>query len=88
MTLAEITNGISLTEKETTILSHLYSELSSYFGEEYSDIDCNDVSKSLNMDVKTVKGVVGSLVKKEILNTYDTGTGFDVISFVRQDEMQ
>ena len=88
MTLTEITNGINLTEKETAILLHLYSELSSYFGEGYSDIDCNDISKSLKIDVKTVKGVVGSLVKKGILDTYDTGTGFDVISFVMQEEME
>ena len=88
MTLTEITTGINLTEKETAILLHLHSELSSYFGEVYSDVDCNDISKSLNIDVNAVKGVVGSLVKKGILDTYDNGTGFDVISFVMQEEME
>lgn len=88
MTLTEITNGIELTEKETVITLHLYSELSSYFGETYSDVDCNDIAKNLKVDVKTVKGVVGSLVKKGILETWDTGTGYDVVSFVKQEEMK
>lgn len=87
MTLSEITQGISLTEKENQVLEQLHTDLSCYFGEGFSDIDCKDVSRSLNIDVKTIKGVVGSLVKKGILQTYDTGTGYDVILFVGQDEM-
>ncbi len=88
MKLTEIISGIQLTEKETIIILHLFAELSPYFGETYSDIDCNDIAESLKMDVRTVKGVVGSLVKKGILLTWDTGTGYDVVFFVKQEEME
>ena len=86
-TLKDITTGINLTTNETVILLYLNTELSSYFGETYSDVDCNDIAKGLKMNVSTVKGVVGSLVKKGILETWDTGTGYDVINFVEQEEM-
>jgi hypothetical protein len=79
--------NLKLTEKELTLVVYLNYALRSYFGEDYSDIDCNDIAKDLKWDVKTVKGVVGSLVKKNICGTYDTGTGYDVVHFVGQSDM-
>jgi len=87
MTLTEIATGKNFTTNETIIVLHLYRELSDYFGESYSDVDCNDIAKDLKFDVKKVKGIVGSLVKKGILTTYSTGSGYEVICFVNQEEM-
>jgi len=88
MKLQDIKQANELTEKETTVLDHLYEALASYFGELYSDVDCIDISKAISMPIPTVKGVVGSLVKKGILGTYDTGTGFEVVCFIDQEEME
>lgn len=83
----EILDNTKLTEKEVMVVKLLNDQLKSYFGEMYSDIDCNDIAKLLEWDVKTVKGVIGSLTKKNIVTTWDTGTGYEVISLVNQDEM-
>ena len=80
--------NLKLTEKELTLVVYLNNVLRSYFGEDYSDIDCNDIAKDLKWDVKTVKGVVGSLVVKRVVGTYDTGTGYDVVNFVGQSDMR
>ena len=79
--------NLKLTEKELTLVVYLNDVLRSYFGEDYSDIDCNDIAKDLKWDVKTVKGVVGSLVVKGVVGTYDTGAGYDVVNFVGQSDM-
>lgn len=78
----------NLTEKESQIFDFLVESLNSYFGEEYSDIDCNDIAKALNIDVKSVKGIVGSLVKKGICGTWGNSTGYDVIYFVNQEILE
>lgn len=82
-----LASNFSFTDKEVEMIKTLNDTNKSYFGEMYSDHDCNDLAKLLGWDVKTVKGVVGSLVKKNVFTTWDTGTGFEVISFVRQEEM-
>ena len=76
-----------LTDKEIVLLNVINESPDVSFGEEYSALDCNDVAKIVKWDVKTVKGVLGSLVKKNILSTYDTGTGYEVIIFVQQQIM-
>lgn len=77
----------NLTDKELVLIDTLNESPDISWGELYSSIDCNDLAKILKWNVKSVKGVVGSLVKKNILGTYDTGTGFDVIVFVNQENM-
>ena len=78
--------NLKLTEKELALVVYLNDALRSYFGEDHSDVDCNDIAKDLKWDVKTVKGVVGSLVKKNICGTYDIA-GYDVVNFVGQPDM-
>lgn len=83
----EIIDNVKLTGNESVIVMLLNHQLKSYFGETFSDIDCNDIAELLKWNVKTVKGVIGSLVKKNICGTYDTGTGYEVVNFVNQAEM-
>lgn len=82
--VSEIIEGSKLTKKEVALISLLNELLSGNFGEGFSDIDCEELAKALDWPVKSVVGVVGSLVKKGICETWDTGTGFDVVSFVGQ----
>ncbi len=84
----EIIENVKLTEKETALIKLMNEHLKYNYGESYSDLDCEDVCKMLNWNsVKTAKGVVGSLVKKDICTTWDTGTGYDVINFRNQENM-
>lgn len=89
MTFADILTSQPFTELELQVLHTLNNGLQSYFGEEYSDMDCIDIAKSTNLSVNTVKGVVGSLVKKDVLTTWriKTDATYDLVLFVDQEEM-
>jgi len=76
------------TENEKAFITRLFSLLSDNFGEQYSWVDVSDMAEEINWTKSKVKGVLGSLVKKQILSTYDTGTGYDVIFFVEQIELR
>jgi|TARA_R110002153_G_scaffold95443_1_gene229232 DNA-binding MarR family transcriptional regulator len=71
-TLADITNGINPTKLEVLILNYLNKELSGNFGETYSHIEAQDIADHLKLPVNTIKGGVGSLVKKDLLETWET----------------
>lgn len=88
MTAQDLINTGSFTTNEIRVIDYLNDHLRDYFGEEYSDQDVSDIADILTLSKPVVKGLIGSLVKKQVLNTYNTGTGFDVISFVAQEEMQ
>lgn len=80
--------SLNLTDKELSLIKIMNNLLKDYFGEDYSDVDCKDIAEYVKWDIKTVKGVVGSLVKKKILKTSDTGTGYEVVSFEKQSQME
>ena len=63
---------VELTQKENKVLMNLIDGLYAEAG--FSDIDCNDLAKSSKMKVEEVKGVIGSLVKKELVFTEKTST--------------
>ncbi len=75
------TNNLELTDLEKLFLERLITELYAEAG--FSDVDVNDMANHLKMSKPSIKGVLGSLVKKGILETYDTGTGYDVILLKR-----
>lgn len=61
----------NFTPLEIQVMGQLNEELKGNFGETYSHVECKDLAKALSLEVSTIKGVVGSLVKKGILDTYD-----------------
>jgi hypothetical protein len=63
---------INLTPKEEIVLNALIDSLTAEAG--FSDIDCNDLSQSTKLPVATVKALVGSLTKKELVFTDKTTT--------------
>ena len=82
----------SFTELETKVLVWLNEKLKGNFGEMYSPYECKDLAKSLSLEVSTIKGVVGSLCKKGVLDTYDGRLNrgdapLDLIYFKEQEQM-
>lgn len=68
---------LNVTELESLFLTTLIDNL---FAEpHFSDIDVSDMANYMNQPKATVKGVLGSLVKKGLVFTEDSGTGFDLI---------
>ena len=43
-----------------------------YAEEGFSDVDANDVSEKCGIPMKTIRGVLGSLVKKGVVTIYET----------------
>jgi len=89
----------NLTELEIRVIKCLVNKLDSWIGvETYSPVEHSDISEAIGLTIKQVKGVVGSLVKKNIVEVYEHEEcrGWDgrieepahhVINFVGQDTM-
>jgi hypothetical protein len=61
-------NEMNLTQLEETLLNALIDHL--YAEEGFSDIEANDLAKWTNTDIKIVRGVLGSLIKKGIVSIF------------------
>ena len=76
------------TNKESDLVKFMFSELEGNFGETFSHVDVAMCAEKLGWKQSTVKGVLGSLVNKDILFTWDNENGEYVISFVEQDYLE
>jgi len=66
-------DDLDLTELEKNILKSLLSKLDvNDLG--YSDVDANDIANDINVNINSVKGSLGSLVKKNIVFVSDLGS--------------
>lgn len=63
--------NLNLTQLEEQVLNSLISQL--YAEPGYSDVDANDIARDIKVDIKSVRGSVGSLVRKHIIGTDDNG---------------
>lgn len=91
-TINTLLKSQSFTELETRLMIHLNEELSGNMGETFSHVECKDLAIALNLEVSTIKGVVGSLVKKGVLDTYDGRLNrgdapLDLVYFKEQEQM-
>jgi DNA-binding MarR family transcriptional regulator len=75
MTYQELTNGTKLTANEAALFEVIYNEQKHYINEPFSSIGCDDLATMTKQPVSSIKGTVGSLVKKELVVTYDDGYG-------------
>jgi DNA-binding MarR family transcriptional regulator len=57
---------INLTDLEQTLLTEFIGSL--YAEEGYSDVDAKDLAHGTGIDIKIVRGALGSLVKKGIVS--------------------
>jgi DNA-binding MarR family transcriptional regulator len=69
---------LKLTQLEENVLTSLISLLYAEAG--YSDVDARDIAKDINVDIKSVRGALGSLVKKNIIEIEDNDGGYQLIS--------
>lgn len=60
---------LNLTELETSFVTTLIDAL--YAEPGFTDCDVKDISEGMNVSVETAKGVLGSLVKKGIVDTQE-----------------
>jgi predicted transcriptional regulator len=56
-----------------TFISCLYAEPG------YSDVDVNDLSEELDISTKSIRGALGSLVKKGVVTINTNDSGYDII---------
>lgn len=75
MTFQEIIASQSFTELEIKILDACNSKLKMFYGEYFSDLEVSDLAEYTNLGINVVKGVVGSLKKKGILDTESNRCG-------------
>jgi predicted transcriptional regulator len=65
------------TELEKKFMDAFVNEL--YAEPHFSDVGVEEIAKATGESKATVKGVLGSLVKKRVCQTDDNGCGFDII---------
>jgi predicted transcriptional regulator len=65
-------NDLKLTDLEKTVLENLINNL--YAEPGFSDVDANDISRETKISTKSIRGVLSSLVKKEIISLHETET--------------
>jgi DNA-binding MarR family transcriptional regulator len=73
--------NLNLTELEIKVLTTLIDSLYAEAG--FSDVDAKDLSKWTKIDIKSIRGVIGSLVRKDIISIYDNGAGYQIIELCR-----
>lgn len=71
-------NELNLTELESKTLSTFIDCL--YAEPGYSDVDVNDISECTGISTKSIRGALGSLVKKEIVSIDRNDSGYDIIN--------
>lgn len=69
--------NIDLTPLEVKTLSTFVDCL--YAEPGYSDVDVNDISEELSIPTKTIRGALGSLVKKGVVTVDRNDSGYDII---------
>jgi predicted DNA-binding transcriptional regulator len=73
MTISEL----NLTELESKTLDAFVGGL--YAEPGFSDVDVNDIASELGISTKIIRGALGSLVKKGIVQIETNDSGYDII---------
>lgn len=68
---------VELTELELKVMESYVSML--YAEPGFSDVDAKDISEDIGISTKSVRGALGSLVKKGILNLDENDSGYVII---------
>ena len=63
-------HNLQLTDLETQVLENLINNL--YAEPGFSDVDAKDISSSTGIPMKSIRGVISSLVKKGIVHLEET----------------
>lgn len=70
-------NEMNLTQLEEQVLQSLIDSL--YAEPGFSDVDAKDIARDTKIDIKSVRGVLSSLVKKDIIEIAGNDSGYQII---------
>jgi DNA-binding MarR family transcriptional regulator len=73
----EAIKDLNLTQLESQVLGSLISQLYAEAG--YSDVDAKDIARATKVDIKSVRGSLGSLVRKGIVGIDGNDSGYQII---------
>mgnify|MGYP001186684854 FL=1 len=87
--LLTLINENDFTAYETAVVTALVIKLEPWIGvETYSPVEHIDIAEATGLEISQVKGVVGSLVKKNIVQVWEHDEeGGHTINFVGQETM-
>lgn len=68
---------IELTQLEAQVLKSLINQLYAEAG--FSDVDAKDIANDTKISIKSVRGALGSLVKKDVITIDNNGAGYEII---------
>jgi len=68
---------IELTQLEAQVLKSLINQLYAEAG--FSDVDAKDIANDTKVSIKSVRGALGSLVKKDVITIDNNGAGYEII---------
>ena len=78
----EAIKDLNLTQLESQVLGSLISQLYAEAG--FSDVDAKDIAQHIKVDIKSVRGSLGSLVRKGIVGIDGNDSGYQII-YLNQD---
>jgi hypothetical protein len=70
-------NNLNLTQLEEQVLTSFISGL--YAEPGFSDVDAKDIALWTGINIKSVRGSLGSLVKKDIVEIEGNDSGYQII---------
>ena len=73
----EAIKDLNLTQLESQVLGSLISQLYAEAG--FSDVDAKDIARATKVDIKSVRGALGSLVRKDIIDIDGNDSGYQII---------
>jgi sugar-specific transcriptional regulator TrmB len=73
---------LNLTGLEEQVLTHLINGLYAEAG--YSDVDATDITEWSGIPIKSVRGVLSSLVKKGIIHIEGNDSGYQLIYLLEE----
>ena len=73
----EAIKNLNLTQLESQVLGSLISQLYAEAG--FSDVDAKDIAQHIKVDIKSVRGSLGSLVRKDIIDIDGNDSGYQII---------
>ena len=73
----EAIKDLNLTQLEEQVLVSLISQLYAEAG--FSDVDAKDIAQHIKVDIKSVRGSLGSLVRKGIVGIDGNDSGYQII---------
>ena len=74
--------NLNLTQLEQQVLECLIDEL--YAEPGFTDVDAHDIARNTKVDIKSVRGAVGSLVKKDIIWSDKNDSGYVLLCLTEQ----